>query len=135
MGSQTSDMHRALLLSLILVKARYLDGSGAGPQVSKRLLSDPYDPRNLYNFIYSNYYNRRNSRYSFFPKYEPVRRYTSSDNAGRQSRNIHMEYEEVVTTTQRTNKPTPTVAFLKTKPKSRLQHPEDPRNLFRAIYG
>merc|ERR1712141_276060 len=100
--------HWALLLSLLLAKARYLDGSVAGLQVSKRLLSDPYDPRNLYNFIYSNYYNRRNSRYSFFPNYEPVRLHSSGgESPGRQSRNIHMEYEDLVTSTQRprTNKP------------------------------
>ena len=38
-------------------------------------------------------YLRSVSRYSFFPKYEPVRRHSEAENSGRQSRNIHMEYE------------------------------------------
>jgi len=130
-----------LLLSGLLIKAilTEADGFDAKIKLSKRLLSDPYDPRNLYNFIYAKYYNnRRNSKYySFLPKYEPVRRVSYENSPARQSWNIPHEYRAATAppTPRTTTTARPIVSLLRTKPRSKLQEPDDPRNLFRAIYG
>merc|ERR1719471_1048344 len=47
--------------------------------LTKRVLSDPYDPRNLYNFVYSYHQVRRNPRYAFFPEPEFSRRSNDFD--------------------------------------------------------
>ena len=110
-------------------EASLVDGSGAGVKISKRLLSDPYDPR-LYLLVCSSvgsrsilhyqeplqfhllkilqqekfqvritithfpwYFKIITQRFSFLPKYEPVRRLAYGDNSARQSRNIPYEYE------------------------------------------